>query len=143
MENLALFWLIGGIVALLLELLIPGFVIVFFGLGALITAFCAWIFDISLAWQLVIFISSSVALLLAFRKLLQKKFFAKSLNPEDELEHEFVGKSAIAATNFINNKGKVEFNGTHWNAFSESLINKGDDVIITKRDNLLLFVTKL
>ena len=58
---------------------------------------------------------------------------------------EFIGKTAVAATDIVSNeKGRVEFKGTLWDARSESgeEIRKGDTVIIVGTDSIVLKVKK-
>lgn len=144
MEINALFWLICGVVGILLELGAPGFVLIFFGIGSLITALCAWIFDISTTWQLVIFVTVSCTTLIAFRKSFKQILFnKKQKNCElDELKDEFQGKTAVVLEDFVSLYGKVEFNGTSWKASANENFHKGDVVFIQKRENLTLIVTK-
>ncbi len=47
-----LFWLIIGVMLLFLELAVPGFILFFFGVGALLTSLGAYLFHLSLSWQL-------------------------------------------------------------------------------------------
>ncbi|MCL2327037.1 MAG: NfeD family protein [Bacteroidetes bacterium] len=144
MEINELFWLICGITGILLELVVPGFVLIFFGIGALITAACAYFFDINTTWQLVIFVTVSCSTLLAFRKSFKQILFNKKLkNCElDELKDEFKGKTAVVLEDFAALNGKVEFNGTSWKAEANENFAKGDVVFIQKRENLTLIVTK-
>lgn len=67
--SLGLFWFILGIVFLIAELFLPGFIIMFFGVGALITALLTQFGIISsFNIQIIVFIASSVISLLTFRK---------------------------------------------------------------------------
>jgi len=144
MEINALFWLICGVVGILLELVMPGFVLIFFGVGALITAACAYFFDITTTWQLVIFVVVSCGTLLAFRKSFKQILFNKKQKTcePDELKDEFQGKTAVVLEDFATFNGKVEFNGTSWKAKANENVRKGDVVFIQKRENLTLIVTK-
>jgi membrane-bound ClpP family serine protease len=58
-----------------------------------------------------------------------------------EVEDEFLGKIGKAET-FIGpgHEGKVDFKGTTWNARSDDVIEKGENVIITGNESILLFV---
>ncbi|HRS18173.1 MAG TPA: NfeD family protein [Bacteroidales bacterium] len=140
-ENPAVVWILFGIAGLLLELVLPGLIILFFGFGALLTGFVYWIIPLGIEFQLIIFLVSSSVLLILFRKWLQKSFFEKRAENKDELEEEFVGKQAEAVTDFVAGSGKVSFKGTTWNAVSTQTIKQGEKVIIEKRDSLTLIVT--
>ncbi len=113
-------WFIIGLVLFLLELVVPGFVIFFFGVGAWVTALVCLIADPGINLQVIIFAVISVLSLLGLRKIIQKKFFYSKDNRSEAVEDEFTGKEAIAIADFGSDKnGKVEFKGTTWNAESD------------------------
>ncbi len=58
-----------------------------------------------------------------------------------EIEDELIGKTGKAET-FIGpgQNGKVDFKGTIWDARSEDIINKGENVTIIGNDSILLIV---
>jgi inner membrane protein len=74
-----LIWFIIGLVMFLLELVIPGFFIFFFALGAWVTALVCLIADPGINVQLVIFTVSSVLSLLLLRRIIQKNSFRRKL----------------------------------------------------------------
>jgi membrane protein implicated in regulation of membrane protease activity len=134
-------WFIIGLVLFLLELVVPGFVIFFFGVGAWVVALLCLIADPGINLQVIIFAVASVLSLLALRKLIQKKFFYSKEGRSEAVEDEFSGKEAIAVTDFGSDKnGKVEFKGTSWKAESESEIKAGQTVIIIEKENFKLIV---
>ncbi len=137
-----LIWFIIGLVLFLLELVIPGFVIFFFAVGAWITALVCLVTDPGINLQVIIFAVSSVLSLVLLRKVLQNKIsFAKDSHLSDEIEDEFTGREAVAMAEFGNgNTGKVEFRGTTWNAESDSYIKEGQKVIIKRKNNFTLIV---
>jgi membrane protein implicated in regulation of membrane protease activity len=139
-----LLWFLIGLILFLLELVVPGFIIFFFGLGAWVTALvCLLIAPVTDMpnLQIVIFAVTSVLTLIAFRRLIQKKFFYSKGNKSEAVEDEFTGREGVAITDFGKaQKGKVEFKGTRWNAESESDIKEGQTVIIIKNENLILKV---
>ncbi len=139
-SNPAVIWFLIGLGLLLLELVLPGFVVMFFGIGAWIVALLLAFFDIGTEFQILIFLVTSIIGLIALRKVLKKKFFDKKDEKiEDQLE-EFIGKTAEVLDDFTKGTGKVEFKGTHWKAVSESDLKKGDRVTIIEKDSLTLIV---
>lgn len=134
-------WFIIGLVLFLLELLIPGFVIFFFAVGAWITALLCLVADPGINLQAIVFAVTSVLSLIALRKIIQKKFFYSKNELSEEVEDEFSGKEAVALTDFNpGSNGKVEFKGTQWKAESESAIIVGQRVIIKAKENFKLIV---
>ncbi len=136
-----LFWFITGLGLFLLELLIPGFFIFFFGLGAWITALVCLIGDPGINLQIIIFAITSILALAFLRRLIRKKFFySREENPVD-VDDEFTGKEAVAINDFGGEAiGKVEFKGTNWQAESASPVKSGQRLIILKKENFKLFV---
>lgn len=136
-----LLWFLAGLVLFLLELIIPGFVIFFFGFGAWITALICLVFHPGLDLQIIIFAFTSLLSLLALRRMIQKKIFYGKNDQALAVEDEFTGKVAIALNDFGKGKsGKVEFKGTSWNAESDSEIIEGRPVIIIEKVNFNLIV---
>jgi inner membrane protein len=138
-----LLWFIIGLALFLLELVVPGFIIFFFGFGAWITALLCIIANPGTNLQIIIFALASVLSLAIFRRMIQKKFFYSKGNHTDSesVEDEFTGKECKALTDFSpGEKGKVEFKGTTWNAESKSDIKEGQYVIIIKKDSFSLIV---
>jgi len=134
-------WFIIGLVLLLLELVMPGFVIFFFGIGAWITALVCLFANPGINIQVVIFAVTSVAALLVFRKMIQNKFIYSKNDKSEGVEDEFTGKEAVAVADFDKDKkGKVEFKGTSWKAESGSDVKAGQTVVIVEKDSFKLIV---
>lgn len=137
-------WFLIGLVFILLELVIPGLIIIFFGVGAWITSLCLVIFDPGLNFQLLIFITTSVLSLLALRKFLRYKFFGATQTEPDSLEDEFLGKTLFVDKDFQKGiPGKIVFKGTDWTAVSDMELKSGDQVKIIKKESITLHITKI
>ena len=133
-------WFLLGLVFMLLEFILPGLIVLFFGIGAWVTAILTYFFDFNLNVQLVIFIISSLSSLILLRKYFQKIFVGKNDSVDDELE-EYIGRTATAAVDFEKGKaGKVIFKGTNWTAFSDSEIKEGEEVKIVGKESIKLKV---
>jgi len=123
----------------------PGFIIVFFGIGAWITALCIWL-GVADAFntQLVIFLASSLLSLVLFRRQGKKYFQGRVSGVLDDVKKldEVKGERAIVIEDIAptNLSGRVELHGTHWTAVAEQEIKKGTPVEILERNNLTLKV---
>jgi membrane protein implicated in regulation of membrane protease activity len=136
----AVIWFLIGLGLLLLELVLPGLVILFFGVGAWITALVCALTDINLNWQILIFLVASLLGLVLLRRHLKKRFFGRTeKETQDQLE-EFIGRKARAVEEFKDGAGKVDFKGTRWSAQSDEPVSKGQWVIIQSKDSLTLNV---
>lgn len=140
-----LLWFLLGLVLLVSELALPGFVIVFFGIGAWITALLAGIGVLpSFNAQLLVFLVTSVLALVLFRKR-GKKYFegrvSRVWNPDASME-DLRGQRAVVLMPITPGTpgGKVEFHGTSWNAEADVPLRPGQIVEITGQDNLTLRV---
>ena len=140
-----LVWFVVGIVMLMMEFAIPGLVIVFFGLGALVVAVVCMVANPPVAVQLLIFIVSSLVFLVVLRRWLKSKFFGSDMADPSEAAvlDEFTGKHAVVTEPVKPGiPGKVEFKGTGWTAMSEEELETGDHVIILEKENITLHVKK-
>lgn len=139
-EKPELFWFFIGLGLLLAELVIPGFFIIFFGIGAWVTALVCLIWEPSVNLQIVIFGVISLLALIGLRKMIQRKLFDKE-DRGAHIEDEFTGKEGVAASDFgSDNIGKVSFKGTTWMAESKAAIREGQRIIIVGKDNMKLLV---
>jgi len=133
-------WFVIGLVLLIMEFSSPGLIIAFFGLGAWIVAGVTLFIDISLTTQLVIFLISSILLLVTLRKGLRKVFKLDSIVPQNE-EDDFIGQHAVVTKKISPNEpGKVEFKGADWEAESEIELAVGAHVTIIGRESIKFIV---
>ena len=133
-------WFLIGLVLLVLEFSAPGLIIAFFGIGAWVVALVTLFVDISLTTQLFIFLIASVLMLIFLRKSLKKVFKIESIEDQNEQE-DFIGKRAIVTVKIsADNPGKVELNGTEWEAESSTEISKGAAVTIVDRRSIKFIV---
>ncbi len=144
--SISLMWFFAGVIFLLAELMLPGFIVIFFAGGSFIAAICAWLFDISLTTQTVIFLFSSLLLLFTLRRYSLKIFKGKVIdNMDDDYGNAKIGKRAIVTKRITPElQGEIKFMGSFWRATSEEIIEEGQSVIIQNQitDNGLTFKVK-
>ena len=102
-----LVWFIIGLALFLLELVLPGFVIFFFGVGAWVTALLCLIADPGINLQAIVFAVTSVLSLVLLRKMIQKRFFYSKDELSKQVEDEFTGKEAVALYDFDTTDSEV------------------------------------
>jgi membrane protein implicated in regulation of membrane protease activity len=141
-----LIWFICGVVLALLEFAVPGVILIFFGLGAWITALTTYLeVTKSAASQLLVFAGSSVVLLLVLRRYIRSRFsgFVSERQAPDQNLDEFTGKTVIVLEDIAPMKpGKVEFKGAPWQAESDESFKQGESALIEKADGLTLKIRK-
>ncbi|MBO5900543.1 MAG: NfeD family protein [Lentisphaeria bacterium] len=139
-------WLIAGVILMMSEFVVPGFIIVFFGLGACLTGVLALLFpQLAFTWEIFIFAALSVILLFAFRRFMPGVFKGKNVPCNEDVDLDSVAGSTAAVVSDITpaEPGKVEFRGTLWNASAKESISAGENVKIISRENLTLIVEKM
>ncbi len=137
-----LIWFVCGVVMIFLEFMLPGVILVFFGVGAIITSILAWVGLLSSPFsQLVVFGVSSLGLLFGLRKYASKFFKGDSTEEEND---EYFGKPARVTQRIIPGElsGKIFFEGSDWKADSKEIIEEGASVRVIGKDNITLIVEK-
>ncbi len=141
-----LIWFLVGLVLLVLEFIMPGLIIAFFGIGAWIVAIICLLSAYvtgSINAQLIIFIIASVLSLLLLRKWLKGIFIGHVKSKQDMTEdlNEFIGERVVVKAKITPKAvGKVELHGTNWIAEADEEIAEGTVVKIIAKDNLTLKV---
>ncbi len=111
-------WLIVAGICFVLEIITVGFLIFWFGIGALIASLVSLVIN-NLVVQFAVFVFSSTLLLFFTKPLLNK--FAKT---DDNQTRKFsiIGKRAIVTKeiNFLANSGQIKVGGEIWSAKSEN-----------------------
>ena len=139
-------WALIGIALLVMEFVMPGLIVAFFGLGAIVVAVICLITEISINTQLIIFIASSVVSLLLLRKWLKGIFIGHTKAKQDITEDlkDFIGEKVVVKSKITPDlPGKVELHGTNWQAHADQEIPEEAVVEITGKDNLTLIVKTL
>ena len=134
-------WFVVGLVLILMEFVVPGLVIVFFGLGAWVAAIIVAIFPEMAFWvQMMIFTVFSVATLVLLRGSLKKRFFSNQEGAESEGLDDYIGQKAIIEKAIKNGEGKILFKGVSWSAYADEDISEGTKVTIVDKDSIKLKV---
>ena len=139
-------WAVVGLVLLLMEFALPGFVIFFFGIGAWVVSGVCFFLEPNLNVQLIIFVVSSVFLLLTLRKLLQSVFVGHvsskqkgNVDMQDIIGHRVMVQDEIVPPL----AGSVELNGVKWKALSSEKIEAGRMAEVIDQDSITLIVKPL
>ena len=109
-------WLIGGVLLLILEVIAPGFFLVFIGAAAIATGLFTVLFGLGSAAQLALF-----ALYAVIAVMVGRKFYAnRSADSADPLLNDragrLVGKSVTVVTAVDEHGGRVRVGDSEWSA---------------------------
>ncbi len=139
-------WFLVGLALLIMEFILPGLIIAFFGIGAWVVAIVCLLTDIGINTQLIIFIVASVLSLLCLRKWLKGVFLGHTVSRQNLKENleEFIGQKAVVKEKITPKAGgKVEFHGTNWEAEADEEIAAETVVEIIGKENITLKVRTL
>lgn len=142
-SNPSAIWFLIGFAFFVLEFVLPGFIVFFFGLGAWIVGCITLFADVPLNAQIGIFLGTSVISVLLFRNWVRDKLGMGS-KAGGTLPDEILGKKARAESAIRpGENGKVQFKGASWSARSTDEIAAGEEVIITGHESILLIVKSI
>ena len=147
MFNAIIFWLIAGMLLIASEMLIPGFTIFFFGVGALLTGILSAIIPglkNSFTLQLIIWAASSITSFAFLRKYLSK-IFRGSLIDDHTGEEQDSGKIATVLEQITpDTPGRIRYKGTSWKAISfDKTFDPGEKVEILKKEGISYIVSDI
>ncbi len=135
-------WLIVGILLALFEMIVPGLIIGFFGVGAIITTLTTLIgLTKGFTSQMIVFLITSLVFLTLFHKVWKRK--KSGLIEEETTNFNLQLGKIVPVVQYIDpdqGGGKVRYQGVLWSAFSKEKIAPGESVRITGCDNLTLLV---
>lgn len=134
-------WYLAGVLILLLELVVPGAIAVWFGLGALATGFIVELCG-GMYWpfQFLLFAGLSISSMLSGRKLIKKAAPAKSTTLNRRLQR-YLGRQAKLRTPLENGTGRIKLDDTYWTVTGPDL-PVGTIVEIIGVENSTLVVSK-
>jgi membrane protein implicated in regulation of membrane protease activity len=136
-------WIIFGIILVVAEIIVPLFVIIWFGLSAIIVGFIILALDISLMSQFSSWIILSLILLIVWFKFLRDKHSTHSGQSDFRLDT----KGIVIETIPHGARGKVRFEApvlgsSEWHATSDSNLEKGTVIRIEAVNGQLIKVKK-
>lgn len=148
MSYIWLVWLIIAAVFAVAEVFTPGFVLLWFGVGALVAALLALIGVQSLVIQIIAFVAVSVALVIASRTILEK-FLPRSLHA-DEFKtgvETMIGQlgTVVEASRGPLHQGAVKIYGSVWTALpteGEAPLQEGEPVAIERVEGNTVYVRR-
>jgi membrane protein implicated in regulation of membrane protease activity len=142
------YWMIAGLCLVGLELVIPSFTIIWFGLGALVVGLLALLIPSLPSWlQALLWACASVAFTLMWFKYLKPKGDRTHAGLSKE---GIVGESGIIIRGTTDSfgKGTVRFRisilgADEWTCFAEETLKLGDTVQVEDIEGQILKVKKL
>jgi membrane protein implicated in regulation of membrane protease activity len=133
----SLIWFLVGVLFLILELYLPGFILIFFTAGCWIAALAAWLLGVGLRTQIIIFIVSSLILLITLRKYSLKTFKGTTRGDvDDQYAESKIGKTGIVSKKIAPHvPGEIKVMGSFWMATADVEIDEGQSVVVESQDS--------
>ena len=135
-------WLTFGMLLMILELIIPGTFIVWFGLGAVATGIVCAFVSLSVSGQIAVFtVCSTISVF--FGSFVYKRIFGanKEVGQQDKVgAQKYIGQSFKVVEAIEEGKGKVAVGDTVWLAQSSQDIAKGRRVKVVDVKGTILIV---
>ncbi len=145
-SNEVVIWGTTGLFLMLAELIIPGGIVVFLGLSAILVSASLQLGLIdNLMQAFTLFFVSSIVLLLAFRNVGQKMVGGDSTieNTDENLDVYGHQVKVIETIGPGTKQGRIEFQGTEWTALGDGgEIKAGQKAKIICRENISYVVEK-
>ena len=148
MSYLWIVWLIIAAIFIAVEVLTPGFFLLWFGVGALVASAMALLGVGSFALQMIVFLIVSVALVIASRTIFEK-FFTRPLDPNRLRSgvETMIGQvgTVVEPSRGALNEGAVRVYGSTWTAFpaeGEWPLREGDSVAVERIEGNAIYVRR-
>ena len=136
-------WIYAGCLLTLLELVVPGFVLCFFGLAAASVGVLRLMFGeaFSLTWQLAAFSGLSLLYIFLLRRWLKAVFVGDKIERGAMLSGTCVGRAgSVTAAISPGVPGRVLIGDAEWNAEADAPLAAGTAVRVVSQVNLTLKV---
>ena len=141
-------WTVLGVMLVIAEIFTPGFVLLWFGVGALAAAFASFL-GAGLATQFILFIAVSSALT-ALSRTIFVNYFAGGRDEADGLKSGAEGLpgqvgTVVSSSQGALNEGAVKVYGSVWTAYpaeGEPPLEAGDRVVVERLRGASIYVRR-
>ena len=144
-ESEATNWLIIGLTLSVLELIVPGTYLIWFGFAGLCMSFLTYFVPMALSTQIIWFaVFSAVFAIIgwfSYRYIFKKVQAPKEYRNLNDSAQQYVGRMVTVAENVVDNQTKVKVGDGYWLAYTEKALKKGDKAkVIDVKDSLILVI---
>ena len=135
-------WLILAALLFVLDVLAPGFYVIWFGIGAAVVGVIMFAVPLVTEWQILAFCAASVASLLVGRALFGGRRATVSDNPLlNQRGRQLIGRTFTLATPISSGRGRITAGDGLWIVQGPDL-PAGTEVRVTGSDGTVLVVEK-
>ena len=128
-------WFLIGVCFLVVEFIMPIFIMFFFSLGAIVVSVCTSFYDLSFNSQIILFALFSIISMLILRSYVQKIFKGNEKKDNDSSTDSNIKTAVVSKAIEPNILGEIKYKGTFYKAQSANSIAEGINVkIVNKGD---------
>ena len=138
-------WIIAGLALSLLELIVPGVYLIWFGLAAFVVGIAVYFLPIELTTQLIVFaIASGIFAVIGvavYRYVFSKAQVPAEYKNLNNTAEQYVGQLVTVAEEAEDNRTKVKIGDTYWLASCQKAFKQGDTAkVVGVKDSLILII---
>lgn len=138
-------WIIAGLALSLLELIVPGVYLIWFGFAAFIVGIAVYFIPLEFTTQLIIFaIASGVFAVIGvavYRYIFNKAQVPAEYKNLNNTAEQYVGQLVTVAEDAVDNRTKVKIGDTYWLASCQKAFKQGDTAkVVGVKDSLILII---
>ncbi|MGE3711255.1 MAG: NfeD family protein [Hyphomicrobiaceae bacterium] len=132
-------WFVLAVALYLLELVIPGVHIMWFGMAASVVGLATLVFPMPIELQVVAFAVIAILSILLVRRYWSPDLIKSDVPALNERANQYIGRSVSVEVAIVGGRGKVRVGDTMWTAEGPDL-PAGTRVIVTGVDGTVLKV---
>lgn len=138
-------WIIAGLALSLLELIVPGVYLIWFGFAAFVVGIAVYFLPIELTTQLIVFaIASGIFAVIGvavYRYVFSKTQVPAEYKNLNNTAEQYVGQLVTVAEDAEDNRTKVKIGDTYWLASCKKAFKQGDTAkVVGVKDSLILII---
>lgn len=138
-------WIIAGLALSLLELIVPGVYLIWFGFAAFVVGIAVYFLPIELTTQLIVFaIASGIFAVIGvsvYRYVFSKAQVPAEYKNLNNTAEQYVGQLVTVAEDAEDNRTKVKIGDTYWLASCKKAFKQGDTAkVVGVKDSLILII---
>lgn len=138
-------WITVGLVLSLLELIVPGVYLIWFGMAAFVVSLAMYILPMAFTTQLIVFAIASgifaVIGVVVYRYVFNKTEVPEEYRNLNNTAEQFVGQLVTVSEDASDNRTKVKIGDTYWLASCQKPFKKGDTAkVVGVKDSLILVI---
>ena len=138
-------WVIAGLALSLLELIVPGVYLIWFGFAAFVVSIAVYFMPLEFTTQLIVFaIASGIFAVIGvavYRYIFSKAQVPAEYKNLNNTAEQYVGQLVTVAEDAADNRTKVKIGDTYWLASCQKPFKQGDTAkVVGVKDSLILII---